>query len=70
MIFNTFVVTLHSLANIGGLLLLFIFMYAILGMILFGDVVRNGTLGPYINFETFPNAFVTLFITATGDNWN
>ena len=36
LIFNTFVITLHSLANIGGLLLLFIFMYSIMGMILLG----------------------------------
>jgi hypothetical protein len=40
LILNTFVITLHSLANIGALLLLFIFMYSILGMIIFGEVKR------------------------------
>ncbi len=70
LIFNTFVITLHSLANIGGLLLLFIFMYAILGMILFGTVKRNGPLNDYINFENFNNAYLTLFVVATGDSWN
>jgi hypothetical protein len=70
LIFNTFVITLHSLANIGGLLLLFIFMYAILGMILFGNVKRNGVMNDYINFENFNNAYLTLFVVATGDSWN
>ena len=35
MIFNTFVITLQSLVNIGALLLLIIYMYSVLGMILF-----------------------------------
>ncbi len=70
LIFNTFVITLHSLANIGGLLLLFIFMYSILGMIIFGTVKRNGLMNSYINFENFYNSFLTLFIVATGDSWN
>lgn len=70
LIFNTFVITLHSLANIGGLLLLFIFMYAVLGMILFGTVKRNLVMDDYINFEGFISSFLTLFIVATGDTWN
>ena len=70
LIFNTFVVTLHALANIGGLLLLFIFMYSILGMIIFGEVKRNGVMNNYLNFETFVNSFITLFVAATGDTWN
>ena len=70
MIFNTFVITLHALSNIGGLLLLFIFMYSILGMILFGQVKRNGIMNAYINFENFFNSFMTLFIVATGDSWS
>ena len=70
LIFNTFVITLHALANIGALLLVFIFMYSILGMILFGQVMRNNFMNDYINFENFQNSFVTLFIVATGDNWD
>lgn len=70
MIFNTFVITLHSLANIGALLLLFIFMYSILGMIFFGEVMRTGIMNDYINFESFQTSFITLFIVATGDSWN
>lgn len=63
-------ITLHSLANIGALLLLFIFMYSVLGMILFGATKRNRVMDDYINFENFYQSFLTLFIVATGDTWN
>jgi hypothetical protein len=70
LIFNTFVITLHTLINVGGLLLLILYMYAVLGMILFGEIMRNGIMNAYINFENFFNALVTLFTVATGDSWN
>lgn len=70
LIFNTLVITMHSLANIGALLLLFIYMFAILGMILFGNVMRNNVMNDYINFENFVNAYMTLFVVATGDSWD
>jgi Ion transport protein len=70
MIFNTFVITLHSLANIGGLLMLIIYIYAILGMATFGQTMRSDVLNDYLNFETFLNSFVSLFVIATGDSWN
>lgn len=70
LIFNTFVITMQSLANIGGLLILIMYIYSIIGMIYFGDVKRNGILCDYINFETFTSAFITLFTVATGDSWN
>ena len=61
---------MQSLANIGGLLLLFIFIYSVLGMLLFGEVKRNGLMSDHINFENFLNSFITLFIAATGDSWD
>lgn len=61
LIFNTLVITMQSLANIGGLLLLIMYIYSIIGMIYFGEVKRNGNMNDYINFETFTNAFITLF---------
>jgi voltage-gated sodium channel len=70
LIFNTFILTLHSLVNIGGLLLVFIFIYSILGMMIFGQQKRNGFMNDYINFENFSNAFITLFAIATIDSWN
>ena len=49
-IFNTFMITMQSLANIGGLLLLMMYMYSIIGMIYFGELKRNTTMNDYINF--------------------
>lgn len=70
MIFNTFVITMQSLANIGGLLILIMYIYSIIGIIYFGDIKRNGNMSEYINFETFSSAFITLFTVATIDSWN
>lgn len=70
MIFNTFVITLQSLVNIGALLLLIIYMYSVLGMILFGANMRSGLMNNFMNFENFINAFLTLFTVTTGDSWN
>ncbi len=69
-VFNSFIYTLPSLMNVGGLLLLLIYLYSILGVILFGDIKRNGILSDNLNFETFPKAFITLFAVATGDSWD
>ena len=37
-LFETIIVTLPALSNIGGLLILFLFIYSVLGMFLFGTV--------------------------------
>ena len=37
-IFNTFIISIPSLANVGGLLFLFLYLYAILGMFLFSGI--------------------------------
>ena len=70
MIFNTFVITFHQLINIGALLMILIYMYSVLGMILFGMTMRNGIMNTYMNFENFFNAFLTLFTVTTADSWN
>ncbi len=37
-IFNTFIATLPALANVGSLLMLFVFIYSILGVFMFAQV--------------------------------
>jgi len=37
-VFNSFIYTLPALANVGGLLLLLLYLYSIIGVILFGTV--------------------------------
>jgi hypothetical protein len=46
------------------------YVYAVIGMMYFGDIKRNDSMNDYINFETFTSAFITLFTVATGDSWN
>ena len=50
-----------ALFNVGSLLLLFMFIYAVFGMSQFNHVEKKGALNDVLNFETFPNAFLLLF---------
>ena len=60
---------MSEILNIGSLLILFLFMFVILGMNLFSNVQLQTNLNQNINFQTFGTAFITLFITSTGENW-
>lgn len=48
--FDTLAVTLPALSNIGGLLLLFLYIFSVLGVFLFADVKLQGYLNVYANF--------------------
>ena len=69
-IFETFIMTIPALTNVGGLLLLFLYIYAILGVFLFADVKLQTNLSVHANFETFGLAFLTLLRCATGESWD
>ena len=59
-----------ALFNVGSVLFLFFFIYAVMGMNLFG-VVRDGeVLGRHANFKNFPEVMAALFRSATGERWN
>uniref|UniRef100_A0A1I8GYA6 Sodium channel protein n=1 Tax=Macrostomum lignano TaxID=282301 RepID=A0A1I8GYA6_9PLAT len=64
------VISLPALVNIGALLLLVVFIYAIIGMIFFGNVVHTGALNDLVNFETFGRSMVLLFRLTTSAGWN
>ena len=70
LIFNTFVITIPSLANIGGLLTLLLYLYSILGVFLFAPVKLQEYMNVHANFESFGIAFLTLIRMATGEGWN
>lgn len=44
-------------------------MYAIAGVYLFGQVMRNGKLNDSLNFESFAAASLALFVISTTDAW-
>jgi len=56
--------------NIGSLLLLLLYLYSILGMQLFGNIMLNGAMNDTLNFKNFSNSFCALCAVATGDGWN
>ena len=68
-IFITLVSTLPAMANIGALLMLIVFVYAVLGMNLFGYLKPQDFIGSNANFNSFGLSFMTLLRVSTGESW-
>ena len=67
---HTIVFALPTFVNVGGLLLLIFFIYAVLGMHLLGTIKRGEMLNDYANFESFGLSLLTVYRMATGESWN
>uniref|UniRef100_A0A8B9WT91 Voltage-dependent T-type calcium channel subunit alpha n=1 Tax=Bos mutus grunniens TaxID=30521 RepID=A0A8B9WT91_BOSMU len=72
---DTVVQALPQVGNLGLLFMLLFFIYAALGVELFGKLVCNDEnpcegMSRHATFENFGMAFLTLFQVSTGDNWN
>lgn len=63
-------ISLPALFNIGTLLFLVLFIYAIIGMSAFGRVKNEGSMDEIVNFQTFGNSIMLLFRLSTGSGWN
>jgi hypothetical protein len=61
--------TIPGMANVGGLLLLFLYIYSVLGVFLFANVKLDDALVTYTNFSNFANAFFTMVQLCTMENW-
>uniref|UniRef100_A0A914C966 Voltage-dependent T-type calcium channel subunit alpha n=1 Tax=Acrobeloides nanus TaxID=290746 RepID=A0A914C966_9BILA len=66
---------LPQVGNLGSLFFLLFFIFAALGVELFGKLECSDDhpcdgLGEHAHFKNFGMAFLTLFRIATGDNWN
>ena len=59
-----------TLVNVGSVLFLAYFIFAVLGMHLFGTVKRGEFLNEHANFETFARSLLTTFRMSTGESWN
>ncbi len=70
MIFNTFIVTLPALANVGGLLSLLLYMFSIQAIYLFAKVKIAPPIHENANFSNFGNAIMTLLRISTGEMWH
>ncbi|XP_052361874.1 voltage-dependent T-type calcium channel subunit alpha-1H-like, partial [Oncorhynchus keta] len=72
---DTVMQALPQVGNLGLLFMLLFFIYAALGVELFGKLECNDSnpcegLSRHATFENFGMAFLTLFRVSTGDNWN
>ena len=63
-------VSLPALFNIGLLLFLVMFIYAIFGMSFFMHVTFYGGLDDMFNFQTFGRSMIVLFQVSTSAGWN
>lgn len=66
----TLIFALPSMANIAILLSLCVYIYSVLGMFLFGQVIRGDALTEQYNFENFGNSLITVFRLSSGAGWN
>ncbi|KAL8589096.1 hypothetical protein ACOMHN_017259 [Nucella lapillus] len=64
------IISLPAIFNIGALLFLIMYIYAIIGMTSFGDVKENGVIDDLTNFQTFGSTFLLLIRLATSAGWN
>jgi hypothetical protein len=71
-IINVIQRSISSFIYLAMLLLLFVFIYALLGMQIFGGAFTDPEVVGTIryNFDSFLNAFITGFIMLTTENWN
>jgi Ion transport protein len=71
-IINVISRSISSFIYLAMLLMLFIFIYALLGMQIFGGTFTDPNVVGTVqyNFDSFNNAFVTSFILLTTENWN
>ncbi|XP_013413556.1 sodium channel protein 1 brain [Lingula anatina] len=63
-------ISLPALINIGALLLMLMFIFAIIMMISFGFVKKNGAIDDTTNFENFGNSLMLMFRLSTSAGWN
>ncbi|XP_031570121.1 sodium channel protein 60E-like [Actinia tenebrosa] len=64
------IISIPALFNIGTLLFLIMYIYAIIGMASFGNVKKQGELDDFVNFQTFGKSMMLIFRLSTGTGWN
>jgi len=68
---QTINMSVSSLMNVFGLLLLILFMFAVLGVFFFNELRSGEVIDPkYKNFKNFGSAYLLLFAISTGEDWN
>lgn len=66
---ETLTLALPALMNVGALLILVYFIFSVLGVFLFSDIVSGEIIDDLNNFSNFNYAMVLLFRCSTGESW-
>jgi hypothetical protein len=62
--------SLPSLMNVFSLLMLIFFIFAVLGVFVFGHITDGVIIDSNVNFKNFGYAMMTLLKVSTGEEWN
>merc|ERR1719335_1616633 len=68
--FTALILSLPKLINVGGILLLFFFLFSVLGVQLFAKTKFHGPHNFHAHFRHPGRAFLTLLRSVTGEGWN
>ena len=68
-IFQTFILALPSMTNLGVLLIIVNYIFAVIGVTLFAEVKLEKDMEEHANYENLLNSLLTVYRIATGDNW-
>lgn len=68
-IFEAFIHTVPALINVGGLLVLFIFIFAVISLNFFSEVKQNYPMNVNFNFSNIFDSIIVLFVIHTGDTF-
>ena len=69
-LFNTLVMSIPSMANIGFLLMILFFIFSVMGVQSYAKIALNDDMTVHANFQSILESFLLLFRFATGENWN
>jgi hypothetical protein len=69
---KTMYMAYNNIKNVMLIFLLFIFVFTVAGMDLFGELTEgaSGEVNVHCNFSEFYLGFATLFRASTGESWN
>lgn len=68
-IYAAFVNTMPSLFNVGGLLFLIMYIFAVIGISIFADKIVLTPMTDRLNFQNIFYSFLTLILVSTGEVW-
>mmetsp|Transcript_5497 Transcript_5497/g.8592 ORF Transcript_5497/g.8592 Transcript_5497/m.8592 type:complete len:206 (+) Transcript_5497:5304-5921(+) len=67
---DSLIVILPSIGNVGSLIMLMFFIFAVIGMNMFAGVKQQVELNENNNFTSFGMSLLLLIRCSTGENWN